>query len=124
MYNLIEYSDNYLKTSGSLWQYYKDEANDNLADFESFKPNIETKITGNTPADGNTKDVEIIKPLKYLCNFWNSLEMALINCQVNLILTSWSTCFTANSTRARGSAITDTKLFVVVVTLSTQDNAK
>ena len=39
MYNLIEYSDNYAKTSGSLWQYYKDEPNNNLANSESFKSN-------------------------------------------------------------------------------------
>ena len=63
IYNLIEYSDNYPKTPGSLRQYYKDEPNDNLVDSESFKSKI--KITGNTPADGNTKDVEIIVPLKY-----------------------------------------------------------
>ena len=55
MYNLIEYSDNYSKTSRSLWQYYKDEPNDNLANFESFK--YKMKITGKTPAAGNTKDV-------------------------------------------------------------------
>ena len=67
MYNLIEYSDNYAKTSGSLWQYYRDEPNDNLADSESFKSKI--KITGKTPAAGNEKDVEIIVPLKYLSNF-------------------------------------------------------
>ena len=66
MYNLIEYSDNYSKTSGSLWQYYKDEPNDNLANSESFKSKV--KITGNTPAGGNTKDVKIIVPLKYLSN--------------------------------------------------------
>ena len=47
MYNLIEYSYNYAKTSGSLWQYYRDEPNDNLADSESFKSKI--KITGKTP---------------------------------------------------------------------------
>ena len=57
MYNLIEYSDNYSKTSGSLWKYYKDEPNDNLTDSESFK------------SDDNTKDFEIIIPLKYLSNF-------------------------------------------------------
>ena len=82
MYNLIEYSNNYSKTSGSLWQYYKDEPNDNLANSESFKSKV--KITGNTPADGNTKDVEIIVPLKYLSNFWRTLEMPLINCEVSL----------------------------------------
>ena len=91
MYNLIEYSDNYSKTSGSLWRYYKDELNDNLTDSELFKSKI--KITGNTLADGNTEDVEIIVPLKYLSNFWKTLEMLLINCEINLIL-SWSNrCF-------------------------------
>ena len=74
MYNLVEYSDNYLKTSGSLWQYYKDDSNDNIADSESFKSKI--KITGKTPDDGNTKDVEIIVSLKYLSNFWRTLEMS------------------------------------------------
>ena len=88
MYNLIEYSDNYSKTSGSLWQYYKDDPNDNITQSESFKSKI--KITGKTPAAGNTKDVEIIVPLKYLSNFWRTLEMLLINCEVNLQLT-WST---------------------------------
>ena len=63
MYNLIEYSDNYFEKSGSLCQHYKDEPNDNLADSESFKSKI--KITENAPTDGNTKDVEIIVPLKY-----------------------------------------------------------
>ena len=71
MYNLIEYSEHYPKTSGSLWQYYKDEANDNLENPESFKSKV--KITGNTPACGNTKDVKIIMPLKYLSNFWRTL---------------------------------------------------
>ena len=67
MYNVIEYSDNYSKISGSLWQYYKDEPNDNIADSESF--NSKVKITGKTPDDGNTKNVEMIVPLKYLSNF-------------------------------------------------------
>ena len=62
MYNLIEYSDNYSKISGSLWQYYRDEPNDNLTDSESFKSKM--KITGKTPDDYNTKDVEIIVLLK------------------------------------------------------------
>ena len=62
MYNLTEYSDNYSKTSGSLWQYYKDEPNNNIMESESFKSKI--KITGKTPAAVNTKDVEIIVPLK------------------------------------------------------------
>ena len=85
MYNSIEYSDNYSKTSGSLWQYYRDELNDNLEHSESFKSKI--KVTGKTPAAGNEKDVEIMVPLKFLSNFWRTLEVLLINCEVNLILT-------------------------------------
>ena len=57
MYNLIEYSDSYSKTFGSLWQYYKDDANDNITQSESFKYKI--KITRNNPAASNTKNVEI-----------------------------------------------------------------
>ena len=55
MYNLIEYSDNYSKSSGSLWQYYKDDPNNNLMESKSFKS--KAKITGKTPDDGNTNDV-------------------------------------------------------------------
>ena len=122
MYNLIEYSDNYLKTSGSLWQYYKDEPNDNIADSESFKSKVE--IRGKNPAAGNTKDVEIIVSLKYLSNFWRTLEMPLINCVVNRIL-KWSRdCVITNFTGAGKFATTETKLYIPVVTLSTQDNAK
>ena len=96
MYNLIEYSDNYAKTTGSLWQYCKDiparnaSADDEITEFtegnltDSF--NFKVKITGRT-GNGGTKDVEIMVPLKYLSNFWRTLEMPLINCEVNLILT-------------------------------------
>ena len=55
MYNLIEYSDNYVKTSGRLWRYYRDEPNNNLANSESFK--LKVKSTGKTPANDNEKDV-------------------------------------------------------------------
>ena len=122
MYKLIEYSDNYAKTSGSLWQYYRDEPNDNLADSESLKSKI--KITGETPNNGNEKDVEIMVPLKYLSNFRRTIEMLLINCEVSHILTWSSTCVITNSTSAGTFAITDTKLYVPVITLSTQDNSK
>ena len=63
-------------------------------------------------------------PLKYLSNFWRTLEMPLINCEVCLILTWSSTCVITNSTGEGTFEITDTKLYVPVVTLSTQDNAK
>ena len=93
MYNLIEYSDNYSKTSGSLWQYCKEipavNNDGNIVDFnganatDSF--NFKTKITGQTAADNNNGniagrvDVEIMVPLKYLSNFWRTLEMLLFN---------------------------------------------
>ena len=122
MYNLIEYSDNYSKTSGVLWQYFRDEPDDNLEDSESFKSKI--KITGKTPNDDNEKDVEIMVPLKYFSNFWRTLEMPLINCEVSLILTWSSTCVITNSNGAGTFAVTDTKLYAPVVTLSTQGNTQ
>ena len=134
MYNLIEYSDNYVKTIGSLWQYCKDiparNANDEIIVFDannttdSFK--FKAKMTGQT-GNGGTKDVEIMVPLKYLSNFWRTLEMALINCEVNLILTWSSSCvLIATGTQNQNAtfAITDTKFYVPVVTLSTQENTK
>ena len=133
MYNLIEYSDNYAKTTGSLWQYCEDipalDANNEITNFtednltDSFK--FKAKIIGETGNDG-TKDVEIV-PLKYLSNFWRTLEMSLINCEVNFILTWSSTCVliaTNIQNQAATFAITDTKLYVPVVTLSTQENTK
>ena len=94
IYNLIEYSVNYSKASGSLWQYCKDipavNNNNAISDFtnnnltDSF--NFKVKMTGQTGEDG-TNNVEIMVPIKYLSNFWRTLEMPLINCEVNLILT-------------------------------------
>ena len=82
MYNVIEYSDNYSKTSGILRQYLQPCAKWYLNRFWI----IWIKITVNIPAGGNAKDVEIVIPLKYLSKFWRSLEMSLINCEINLIL--------------------------------------
>ena len=134
MYNLIEYSDNYAKTTGSLWQYCKDipakNNNNQIVNFmagnltDSF--NFKVKFTGQNDDDG-TKDVEIMVPLKYLSNFWRTLEMPLINCEVNLILTWSSTCVLISTNVQNQNAtfaITDTKLYVPVLTLSTQQNTK
>ena len=74
-------------TSESLRQYYRDDSNGTITESKWFKYKI--KITGKTPATGNTKDVEIAVPLKYLSNFWRTVEMSLINSEINLILT-WS----------------------------------
>ena len=135
MYNLIEYSDNYAKTTGSLWQYCKDIpvrnnnnnaiiifAKNNLTDSFNFK----VKFTGQTGNNG-TKDIEIMVPLKYLSNFWRTSEMPLINCEVDLILTWSSTSVltaTGDANQDATIATTDTKLYVPVVTLSTQENTK
>ena len=122
MYNLTEYSDNYSKTSGNLYQYCKHYPNDIITRSESFKYKV--KITGKTPEDGNTKDVEIIVSLKYLSNFWRTLEMPLINCEVTLLLTWSKDCVITNSTGEGKFQITETNFYVPVVALSTQDNAK
>ena len=97
MYNLIEYIDNYSKTSESFFQYCKDIAavdnNNEIVNFsennltDSF--NFKVKKTGQTGDDG-TKIVEIMVSLKNLNNFWRTREMSLINCEINLIL-AWST---------------------------------
>ena len=135
MYNLIEYSDNYSKTSGSLWQYCKDipavNNNGDIVDFnganatDSF--NFKAKITGQTDDDGEINNVEIMVPLKYLSNVWRTLEMPLINCEVELILTWSAGCviiYTDVADQVPTFTITETNLYVPVVTLSTQDNAK
>ena len=105
MYHLIEYSDNYSKISGSLWQYYEDDPNDNIPNSESFK--FKVKITGKTPNNRNTKKVEIIVPLKYLSNFCRTLEIPLINCEVNLISTWSKDCVNTNSEGEGKFAITE-----------------
>ena len=135
MYNLLGYSNNYSKTSGRLWPYCKDipAVNNagNIVDFtatnttDSFK--FKTKITGETNNDGEINGIEIMVPLKYLSNFWRTLEMALINCEVELILTWSADCVIISTNVANQNptfTITEKNLYVLVVTLSNQDNAK
>ena len=97
MYNLIEYSKNFRKTTGSLWNYYRDEPSNTLSsDSESFK--YKTSIIGNTYNIGVGKagydankvgenETEVVIPLKHLSNFWESSNIPLINCEVESILT-------------------------------------
>ena len=88
--------------------------------------NFKTKIIGQT-GDNGTKHVEIMVPLKYLSNFWRTLEKPLINCEINLILTCSANCVIVYANVANQSpafSITETKIYVPVVTLSTEDNAK
>ena len=93
MYNLIEYSKNYRRTTGSLWNCYRHEPNSgavgninySMKDSKSF--NYKTSITGKLEGNNVEKDdVEIVVPLKYLRNFWRTLDMRLINCEVSLTL--------------------------------------
>ena len=134
MYNLIEYSDSYVKTSRSLLQYYRDEPftnnNELIIDLPddpggaSFK--YKQKIIGET-GNYEMKGVQIMVPLKYLSNFWRTLEMPLINDEINILLTWSDKCIMVTGCygdREPKFAITDTKLYVPVVTLSTQDNEK
>ena len=133
MYNLIEYSDNYSKTFGSLWQYCKDiPAVDDDGAFVNFNVgydsfNFKSKIIDQTNDDGEINGTEIMVPLKYLSNFWRTLEMPLINCEIELIST-WSRNSVIISTEIANQiptfTITETTLHVPVVTLSTQDNTK
>ena len=80
MYNLIEYSDNYSETSGRLWQFYRDKSNDNITESRSSM----VKIIGKTRDNVNTKKVEIVVLLNDLGNFWRTLEMPLINCEISV----------------------------------------
>ena len=108
MYDLIEYSDIYLKTSGSLWQYYGDEKTlpmkQNVIEFSNnnnksisfkFKETITEKIR-----NGGRKDAEIIIPLKYLSNFLRTLEIPLINCEISFQLKQSEKCVFVASTEA------------------------
>ena len=85
MYNLIEYSDNYSDTSGSLWQFKRDEIVNNADVSNDNAPSFKHKasIIGNTKANGTKNKGKIAVPLKYLSNFWRSLEMPLILVRLN-----------------------------------------
>ena len=150
MYNLLEYSKNYRKATGRLWNYYRDQPSNPLStNSESFK--YKTSITGNTynvdekitDDDGNEVDnpnydankvgkneTEIVIPLKYLSNFWRSLNISLINCEVEIILTWTKNCVLADMTAANNPPtglefqVKDTKLYVPVVTLSKESDIK
>ena len=130
MHNLIEYSDNYSDTSESLWGFKRDEIvnnadvtnNDNAPSFK-YKANL----IGNTENNGTKNGVKIAVPLKYLSNFWRSLEMPLINCKVelslkwieNCALTTAETGANVNVTGTDGATFkaTGVKLDVPVVNL-------
>ena len=131
-----------------LWNYYRDEPSDRLScNSESFK--YKTSITGNTYNIGageegydankvGKNETEVVIQLKHLSHFWKSLNIPLINCEVELILTWSKYCVLADMTRrnAQGNnpaivpptglefKITDTKLHVPVVSLSKENDIK
>ena len=94
MYNLIEYSDNYQDSSATLYQYKRDEppeanAINDLTTNTSSSFKYKVELLGNPVLDGNIakRSVKVVVPLKYLSNFFRSLEMPLINCKIKLNLT-------------------------------------
>ena len=136
IYNVIEYGSNYSETTGSLWFYSQDETTnfnnsvENADHFKSFE--YKAKLLGNTvaqPAQNNAngilKNATIAMPLKYLSNFWKSVEMPLIHCKVELKLKWTKYCILSaagnDNTNANPnniiSTIKHTKLYVSVVTL-------
>ena len=131
MYNLIEYSDNYWDTSGSLWQFKRDKQNMNNGkpanvttdDSSSFKYKSSFFKPLTAADNGVFKDVKIAVPLKYLSNFWRSLEMPLINCKIHLEL-NWTKDCVMSTIADTTFKITNTKLYVPIVTLSSKDNVK
>ena len=103
---MIEYSKNYSKTSGSLWNYYRDEPNSgeegkinySIKDSKSF--DYKTSITEELEDDNREKDVKIAVPLKYFSNLWRTLDIPIINCELSLILTWSENCvITSKETR-------------------------
>ena len=121
---MIEYSDNYFNTSGSLWQFKTDEQpkenNGNLSDVStdnSSSIKYKSNLIGTIPNGGRKNGVKIAVPLKYLSNFWRSLEMPLSNCKVELSLSWNENCILSSVADNSTFEITDTKLYVSVVTL-------
>ena len=137
MYNLLEYRQNYSMTSGSLWNYSRDEIDD-VDDNASDGKSLEYKIVGKTPQrPGNERDanrppvrtlnVEVTIPLKYLSNFWRSLDLPLINCEIEIDLSWRKGCVLIeqnNNITDANFVITYTKLYVPIVTLYINDNIK
>ena len=128
MYNLIEYSNNYQDSSATLYQYKRDEppadAANNLTQNNSTSFDYKVKLLGNPVVANNIArlNVKIVVPLKYLSNFFRSLEMSLINCKMKLNLTWKKECVLSSNDGNAVFIINDTKLYIPVVTLSKEDN--
>ena len=106
LYNLIEYSDNYSDTSESLWNFKRDKiiGNINIMNNNSSFFKYKSNLVGDTVADRANRKKENVKkagPLRYLSNFWRSLEMPLINCKIEFSLNWIKNCILSNSGTAQ-----------------------
>ena len=129
MYNLIEHSDNYQGSSATLYQYKRDEppeanAIDDLAanNSSSFKYKISLLGDRNVAGGIVRLNVKVVVTLKYLSNFFRSLEMPLINWKIKLNLTWKKECILSADVGNAVFIINETKMYVPVVTLSKEDN--
>ena len=127
MYNLLEYSDNYQDSRGSLYHFKRDEPPDHNADIANNTSSLvyESKLISGTD-DNNVNNVKLVVPLKYVSSFFRSLEIPLVNCKIDLELIWHKDCMISSVNAAAGQVVsfmmTNTKLYVPVVTLSTKDN--
>ena len=130
MYNLIEYSDNYQDSSATLYQYKRDEppeanAINDLTTNTSSSFKYKVELLGNPVLDDDNiakRSVKVVVPLKYLSNFFRSLEMPLINCKIKLNLTWKKECVLSTDAGDAVFIINYTKMYVPLVTLSKEDN--
>ena len=120
-YYLQEYSNNYDKTSTSLWQYCRYEPDNNIRNSGSSK--FKSMLINNTGNDCAV-NVAILVPLKYLGNNWKTFEKPLINCEITLDIIWSENCVIFKQGRETTFLMTDAKLYVSVVTIITQDNVK
>ena len=127
MDNLLEYSDNYQNSTGSLYQFKRDEPPDDNANVGNATTSLvyKSKLIKGTN-DNNVNNVKLVVLLKYVSNFFRSLEMPLVNCKIDLELTWRKDCMISSTNAAAGQVvsfmITNSNLYVPVVTLSTEDN--
>ena len=134
LYYFTEHSDDYSDTSGSLWQFKRDESQadnpdlsvvNNSLNSKSFKYKAalarKTKYVAND-RNSSVKNTKIVPPLKYPRNFWISLEMLLISCKVHLKLNWIEVCILSSIGDSAKFNMTDAKLHVPMGTLSTTDN--
>ena len=127
MYNLLEYSDNYQNSTGRFYQFKRDEPPNDNANVANDTTSLvcKSKLISGTD-DNNVNNVKLVVPLKYVSNFFRSLEMPLVNCKIDLELKWHKDCMISSANAAAGQVvlfmITNTKLYVPVVTLSTKAN--